>query len=170
MFIYIHIISYYKLFLYFISKCNIGQSLMFIYIHIISYYKLFLYFNMCLSVKSNSLLYSFTSFLTSIQGLPSSGFELYCSNYKNVLYILILICGIYQLSKWAFRTWIWNGIHTSCIVFLCKSNEYVPSITLWFGDCTVFSCVCQDHVYCIVRENYILLFSKFICYFILQMI
>jgi hypothetical protein len=84
MFIYIYIISYYKLFLYFISKCNIGQSLMFIYIHIISYYKLFLYFNMCLSVKSNSLLCSFTSFLTSIQGLPSSGFELYCSNYINV--------------------------------------------------------------------------------------
>ena len=59
---------------------------MFIYIHIISYYKLFLYFNMCLRVKSNSLLCSFTSiyFLTSIKGLPSSGFELYCSNYKNV--------------------------------------------------------------------------------------
>jgi hypothetical protein len=39
---------------------------MFIYIHILSYYKLFLYFNLCLSVKLDSLSCSFTSisFLT----------------------------------------------------------------------------------------------------------
>ena len=30
------------------SKCNVGQFLMFIYIHILSYYKLFLYFNLWL--------------------------------------------------------------------------------------------------------------------------
>jgi hypothetical protein len=59
MFIYIHIVSYYKLFLYL-------DSLMFIYIHILSYYKLFLYFNLCLGVKSDSLSCLFTSlsFLT----------------------------------------------------------------------------------------------------------
>ena len=41
---------------------------MFIYIHIISYYKLFLYFNLCLSVKLDSLSCSFTSisFTTSL--------------------------------------------------------------------------------------------------------
>ena len=39
---------------------------MFIYIHILSYYKLFLYFNLCLSVMLDSLSCSFTSisFLT----------------------------------------------------------------------------------------------------------
>jgi hypothetical protein len=43
------------------------KSLMFIYIHILSYYKLFLYFNLCLSVMLDSLLCSFTSifFLTT---------------------------------------------------------------------------------------------------------
>ena len=134
---------------------------MFTYIHIMSYYRLFLYFNICLGVKSNNLLCSFTSiyFLTSIKWLPSSGFALHFfilfELQKFSLYILILICGIYQLSKWAFSTCIWNGIPTSYIVFLWKSNKYVPSITLWFGDCMVFSCVCQDHVYCIARENYI---------------
>ena len=65
MFIYIYILSYYKLFLYFnlclsvkldfVSKCKVGESLMFIYIYILSYYKLFLYFNLCLSVKLESL-------------------------------------------------------------------------------------------------------------------
>jgi hypothetical protein len=34
---------------------------MFIYIHILSYYKLFLYFNLYLSVKLDSLSYLFTS-------------------------------------------------------------------------------------------------------------
>ena len=43
------------------SKCNVGQSLMFIYIHIFSDYKLFLYFNSCLSVMLDSLSCSFTS-------------------------------------------------------------------------------------------------------------
>jgi hypothetical protein len=45
MFIYIHILSYYKLFLYFnlcLSVMLDDQYLMFIYIHILSYYKLFL--------------------------------------------------------------------------------------------------------------------------------
>jgi hypothetical protein len=50
-----------------VSKCNVGQSLMFLYIHILSYYKLFLYFNLCLSVMLDSLSCSFTSisFLTT---------------------------------------------------------------------------------------------------------
>jgi hypothetical protein len=41
---------------------------MFIYIHILSYYKLFLYFNLCLSVMLDDLSCSFTSisFLTTI--------------------------------------------------------------------------------------------------------
>jgi hypothetical protein len=47
--------------LYFVSKCKVGKSLMFIYIHILSYYKLFLYFTLCLSVKLDSLSCSFTS-------------------------------------------------------------------------------------------------------------
>ena len=43
-----------------------GYSLMFFYIHIISYYKLFLYFSLCLSVMLDSLSCTFTfiSFLT----------------------------------------------------------------------------------------------------------
>jgi hypothetical protein len=32
-------------------KCKIVQYLMFIYIHILSYNKLFLYFNLCLKCK-----------------------------------------------------------------------------------------------------------------------
>jgi hypothetical protein len=53
--------------LYFVSKCNVGYSLMFIYIHIISYYKLFLYFTLCLSVMLDTLSCSYTStfFLTT---------------------------------------------------------------------------------------------------------
>ena len=49
------------------SKCNVEQFLMSIYIHIFSYYKLFLYFNVCLSVMLNSLSCPFISisFLTN---------------------------------------------------------------------------------------------------------
>jgi hypothetical protein len=36
-----------------VSKCNVGHSFMFIYIHILSYYKLFLYFNLCLNMDVN---------------------------------------------------------------------------------------------------------------------
>ena len=36
-------------------ECNARLSLMFIYIYILSYYKLFLYFNLCPSVMSDSL-------------------------------------------------------------------------------------------------------------------
>jgi hypothetical protein len=54
---------------------DVGYSLKFIYIYILSYYKLFLYFNLCLRVMSNSLLSSFTSisFLTT-----SCSFTLIC--------------------------------------------------------------------------------------------
>jgi hypothetical protein len=66
-FVYIHILSYYKLFLYFnVSGC--WQSLMFVYIHIIfSYNRLFLYLNLWPSVMLDSLSSSFTSisFLTT---------------------------------------------------------------------------------------------------------
>ena len=46
---------------------NFILSLMFIYIYIISFYKLFLFFNLCLSVILDSLSCSFTSisFLTT---------------------------------------------------------------------------------------------------------
>jgi hypothetical protein len=49
------------------SKCNVEQFLMSIYIHIFSYYKLFLYFNVCLSVMLNSFSCPFISisFLTN---------------------------------------------------------------------------------------------------------
>ena len=61
--------------LYFMSKCNVGYSLMFIYIHILSYYKLFLYFTLCLSVMLDTLScsYTSTSFLTT-----SCSFTLLC--------------------------------------------------------------------------------------------
>jgi hypothetical protein len=39
----------------------IGFSLVFIYIHILPYYKLFLYFNFCVNVMLDSLSCSFTS-------------------------------------------------------------------------------------------------------------
>ena len=52
MFIYSHIMSYYKL--YFNMCLSVSESLMFIYSHIMSYYKL--YFIMCLSV-SESLMF-----------------------------------------------------------------------------------------------------------------
>ena len=38
-----------------VSKCNVGKFLMFIYIHILSSYKLFLYVNVCLNVMLASL-------------------------------------------------------------------------------------------------------------------
>jgi hypothetical protein len=43
------------------------DTVVFIYIHILSYYKLFIYFNLCLSVMLVSLSCSFTSisFLTT---------------------------------------------------------------------------------------------------------
>ena len=54
----------------FMSKCNVEyivKSLMLTYIHILSYYKQFLYFNLCLSVMLNSLSCPFISisFLTN---------------------------------------------------------------------------------------------------------
>ena len=56
MFIYIHILSDYKLFLYFNLYLSVMlDSLMLIYIHILSYYKLFLYFKLYLSVMLDSL-------------------------------------------------------------------------------------------------------------------
>jgi hypothetical protein len=71
MFIYIDIISYYKLFLYFNLCLSVMlDSLMFIYIQILSYYKLFLYYNLCLSVVLDSLS---SSFLTT-----SCSFTLIC--------------------------------------------------------------------------------------------
>ena len=68
MFIYIHILSYYKLFLYINVYLSVKlDSLMVIYIDILSYYKMFLYINLYLSVKLDSLWWSFTSisFLTT---------------------------------------------------------------------------------------------------------
>ena len=66
-FIYIHILSYYKLFFYFNLCLSVMSDLMFNYIHIFSYYKLFLYFNVCLRVMLDSLSSLFTSisFLTA---------------------------------------------------------------------------------------------------------
>ena len=43
------------------SRCNFGSFLMFIYIHTLSYYKLFLYFNLCLGVILDHFSCSFTS-------------------------------------------------------------------------------------------------------------
>jgi hypothetical protein len=43
----------------FVCKCSVGQSLLFIYIHILYYYKPFLYFHLCLMLGSLSC--SFTS-------------------------------------------------------------------------------------------------------------
>jgi hypothetical protein len=50
-----------------VSKCTLGSSLMFIYIHVLSYYQLFLYFYLCLCVQLDRLSCSFTSisFLTT---------------------------------------------------------------------------------------------------------
>ena len=49
---------------------------MFIYIHILSYYKLFLYFNLCLSVMLDSLSCSFTFiFFLLIEQLNNKNFE-----------------------------------------------------------------------------------------------
>ena len=44
-----------------VSKCTLGSSLMFIYIHVLSYNRLFLYFYLCLCVQLNRLSCSFTS-------------------------------------------------------------------------------------------------------------
>jgi hypothetical protein len=49
------------------TKCNVGYSLVFVYIHTLSYYKLFLYYKLCLSLMLDNLSCSFTStpFLTT---------------------------------------------------------------------------------------------------------
>jgi hypothetical protein len=47
----------------YVYMCKVGQSLMFIYIHIFSYYKLFLYLNLCLldmNVNEHKKLSNFT--------------------------------------------------------------------------------------------------------------
>jgi len=77
MYIYIHILSYYKLLLYFnlCLRVVLDSLIIFIYIHIHSDYKLFPYFNVCLRVVLDSLSCSFTfiSFLTT-----SCSFTLIC--------------------------------------------------------------------------------------------
>ena len=67
MFIYIHFLSYYKLFHYFNLCPSVKlESFVFIYIHILSYYKLFLYFNLCLKCKIRvSCSFTSISFLTT---------------------------------------------------------------------------------------------------------
>ena len=88
MFIYIHILSYYTVpLLYFVSKCNVGYSLMFLH----SYYKLFLYFTLCLSVVLDTLSCSFTSifFLTTSMSKCNVGYSL--------MFIYIHILSYYKL-------------------------------------------------------------------------
>ena len=65
---YTHILSYYKLLLYFSLCLSVMlDSLSYSFTPISSYYKLLLYFNVYLSVMLDSLSYSFTpiSFLTT---------------------------------------------------------------------------------------------------------
>ena len=127
MFIYIHILSYYKLFLYFtlclsvmldtlscsytshpvllqavpllyfVSKCNVGYSLMFIYIHILSYYKLFLYFTLCLSVMLDTLSCSYTSHPVLLQAVPLLYFVSKCNVGYSLMFIYIHILSYYKL-------------------------------------------------------------------------
>ena len=51
---------------------------MFIYIHILSYYRLFLYFNLCLSVMLDSLSCSFTSISFLTNWHKNKGLTLWC--------------------------------------------------------------------------------------------
>ena len=75
----------------FVSKYNIRQCLMFIYTHIFSYYKLFLYLNLYLSVMVHSLSFSFTPiyFLTASCSFTSVCGVVYCSI---VLYLHLHPC------------------------------------------------------------------------------
>ena len=129
MFIYIHIFSYYKLFLYlnvylslmfdsiscsfapisflttscllplsYVDMCNVGQSLMFINIHILSYYKLFIYLNLCLSVMLYSLscLFASISFFATSCSLTLS-YVYMCKVGQSLMFININILSYYKL-------------------------------------------------------------------------
>jgi len=79
-----------------VSKCSVGQSLMFIYIHILSYYKLFHYFNLCLSVKLNSVSCWFTSVSCVTNWLSEFVFHA-VRNWKNIYPSLRCILIFYVL-------------------------------------------------------------------------
>jgi hypothetical protein len=60
--------------------CNVGKSLIFIYVHILSYYKLFLYSSWCPFVMLDSLSCSYTSlfFLPNPRGCILHGLSVTC--------------------------------------------------------------------------------------------
>ena len=95
MFIYIYILSYYKLFN--LCLCNVGLSHMFIYIYILSYYKLF---NLCLSVMLDCLTCSFTSI-----------------SYLTLCLSVMLDCLTCSFTFISYLT-------TSCLICVCKGNIY----------------------------------------------
>ena len=82
----------------YVYMCKVGQSLMFIYIHIFSYYKLFLYLNLCLRVMLDSLSCSFTSisFLTTSCSLALS-YVYMCKVVEALMFIYIHIFSYYKL-------------------------------------------------------------------------
>jgi hypothetical protein len=83
--------------LFFVSKCNVGYSLMFIYIHIISYYKLFLYFTLCLSVMLDTLSCSYTPYPFLLQAVPLLYFVSNCNVGYSLMFIYIHILSYYKL-------------------------------------------------------------------------
>jgi hypothetical protein len=94
MLVYIHILSYYKLFLYFsLYLSDMLDSLMLVYTHICSYYKLFFYFGLFLSDMLDSLSCLFT---------PLSFFTTNCSFTLVCVYVICWIVSHARLHPYPF--------------------------------------------------------------------
>jgi hypothetical protein len=83
---------------------------MFIYIYILSYYKLFLYFNLCLSVMLDSLSYSFTLIcvlsviLDNLScSFKSISFLLQDTKHGQISFIFFIKCTLYKLMTFKFQ-------------------------------------------------------------------
>ena len=94
MFIYIHIISYYKLFLYFYLCLSVMLDSLSCYIHIISYYKLFLYFTLC--HVGYSLMFIYIHYFL-LQAVPLLYFVSKCNVRYSLMFIYIHIISYYKL-------------------------------------------------------------------------
>jgi hypothetical protein len=111
---------------------------MFIYIHIISYYKLLFYSNLFLSVMLDSLSYSFTSvsFLTNVYGQSET--FLIC-NKSNTTGVTFEAGTAYPSGAPAF-TPDFSEIHfaQSFYVVFCRSLFVISSFFFWPLYCMTF--------------------------------
>ena len=118
------------------SKCNVGYSLKLIYIHILSYYKLVLYFTLCLSVMLDSPSHLHSSVLTTSCSFTMLCVYVYVSGsyYKLFIYYTFCLSVVFTLS--CSFTFI-SFLTTSCSFTLCL--YFVSSVMLDTLSCSYTS-------------------------------